>query len=97
MVLGTTEIRSTNQQQDIQLQYPENNQRYSSWAPSIANAINRVAIPIVVIAGLSLLPGADAGPLEYSACVTGCALFMTPVAVPGCITACLPLLFLPTP
>lgn len=71
--------------------------RYSLSAPNIARNLNKIAIPAILLLGASLVQGAQAGPLEYSACVTGCTFFATPAAFPGCVAACLPLLFLPTP
>ena len=69
---------------------------YTVAANTVAK-INRVALPAIAFFVLSNLPTADAGPLEYAACTTGCALFCTPAATPGCLVACSVLLFLPTP
>ena len=75
----------------------ENSKRFSTVIPRIANNLTKIAIPVIVMMGLTNFPGAFAGPLEYAGCVMACTLFATPVAFPGCVTACLPLLFLPTP
>ena len=74
MILGTTEVRSNNQQQEVQILPQESQQRYSTWIPSIARVINRIAVPAVALMSLSCLPGASAGPLAYAACVSGCEL-----------------------
>jgi len=76
---------------------PTESGRYSLNLPAIARNLNRIAVPGIVLFALSNVAGAAAGPLEYAACTTACVLFCSPIAIPGCLTACLPLLFLPTP
>lgn len=71
--------------------------RYSLSPPNIARNLSKIVIPAILLLGANLVQGAEAGPSDYSACITGCTLFATPVAFPGCVIACLPLLFLPTP
>ncbi len=81
-------------------QYQTNNlnsAKYSLDFPAIARNFSEIAVPAISLFAMSQLTGASAGPLEYAACTTACALFCSPIAIPGCVTACLPLLFLPTP
>jgi hypothetical protein len=66
----------------------------------VARNINKVALPLAVVAMTAAIPTADAGPLAYAACVTiCCGTFppLIPVLLPSCAVGCAPALALPTP
>ncbi len=49
--------------------------RGKSWERTfskIAKRATMVAVPVIVLIGLSNLPTADAGPIAYGLCVAGC-------------------------
>lgn len=71
--------------------------RFSIFLPQVAINLNKIAIPAIALFTLAQLPTTNAGPLEYSACTLGCALFCTPAATPACLLACAPLMLLPGP
>ncbi len=94
-MLAQSIIQSSGQQVFSFLNYAMG--RYSLNLPDVAGRLNKIAIPAIALFAFSSLGGAMAGPISYSSCVMGCSLFFTPAAFPGCITACLPILFLPSP
>lgn len=79
-------------------------------ASNIALNLSKVAVPLVIVAALASIPEANAGPLAYEAC---CAVCMSTFGVAatigtagiigpapglaGCLAACLPTFFAPTP
>lgn len=79
---------------------PVQNGKYSTWLPSIARNLNRIAVPLIALTVLASLPQTEAGPMAYGVCVEGCfaaAAWWCPPAVPVCVFGCLPLLYAPTP
>lgn len=69
---------------------------HSFSSSNIPGQLYKCAFPLLILAGLSNIPGANAGPLSYSACVLGCTTVAPPL-FPACVTMCLAVLFLPTP
>lgn len=66
----------------------------------IVRNVSRIALPAIALAGMSMLRGAEAGPIAYAACVAlCCGTFppLIPVLLPSCAAGCAPLLALPTP
>ncbi|MDP1609221.1 MAG: hypothetical protein Q8L98_07915 [Chlamydiales bacterium] len=81
-------------------QRQEESYRFSGLLPGIARNISKFAIPIIAIAAMSNIPGADAGPLAYSACVIGCIPVISGLAGPAsaaCMMWCAALIPLPGP
>lgn len=63
-----------------------------SYAPSTDRVVKSAATMTVAAVALETLlsiTGAEAGPLTYACCLTGCA-FATPPALPFCLAACAP-------
>jgi len=70
-------------------------QKFSTMIPNMARNLTKIAVPTVVMLGLSLVEGADAGPLMYASCMVGCAAMGA--FAPACWPACIPLLAVPGP
>jgi hypothetical protein len=68
-----------------------------SLVVNIVKNIHKVAFPAITLFAMVNMVGADAGPIEYAVCITGCSIFGTPAAFPVCSAFCLPILFLPGP
>ncbi|MDP1609222.1 MAG: hypothetical protein Q8L98_07920 [Chlamydiales bacterium] len=77
-------------------QRQEASYHFSDLASGIARNISKFAIPIIAIAAMSNIPGADAGPVAYTVCTAWCMALATPVLLPGCILACIPVGVAPT-
>jgi hypothetical protein len=69
---------------------------FTTSLPQIGRNLNKLAIPTILLFGLSFAQGAEAGPIAYATCVTACGALFAPL-VPVCIASCLPLLAAPTP
>jgi hypothetical protein len=63
----------------------------------IVDNIGKVAIPGIILYGLASIPAASAGPVAYAVCTAACMALASPIFMPACIMACLPLLTAPTP
>jgi len=70
-------------------------EKFSTMIPNATRNLTKIAVPTVIMLGISLVEGAEAGPLAYSACVLGCAT--AGPAAPFCWTCCLAALFAPGP
>lgn len=75
---------------------PVQNSKYSTWIPSIAKNLTRIAVPIIMLVVMDSLSQVEAGPLSYSACCLSCSV-LAPPAVPGCLMLCAPVIFFPSP
>ena len=78
---------------------------------NIAKNLNTVAVPMVILIGISSMNGADGGPVSYAACealcwaTVGVGVALTggtagiagPPALIACLKACLPVFFAPSP
>jgi hypothetical protein len=79
----------------IQVQNREQG-KYSTWVPSIAAKVKFLMLPALALVTMSFIPGADAGPLSYSACCIACSVSLPP-AIPACLAWCSAFLFFPSP
>lgn len=72
--------------------------RYSLSAPNIARNLNKIAIPAILLLGASLVQEAEAGPIAYAICISGCEwpLFSIVARPVSCHILCLPALAAPT-
>jgi hypothetical protein len=87
------------QAQQLVNQNTQNMGRYSTWLPRIASNVGKLAVPAIALYAMANIPGANAGPATYLACVEACfalAGWWFPPAIPVCVTGCLPLLAAPT-
>lgn len=112
-----TSAAITQDQSAQSLRVEENNtavwmsRKVSDSICNIANNLNRDAVPLVILVGMSFFNGADGGPLTYAACEAACwatfgvgvaltggtAGVMGPPALMACLKACLPVFFAPSP
>lgn len=65
-----------------------------SLSRTLRKSSTQLAVATVAMLALSSLPGADGGPLTYSACILGCT-FASAGAMPFCLAACAIALGLP--
>ncbi|MDR3624841.1 MAG: hypothetical protein P4L16_06870 [Chlamydiales bacterium] len=91
-----TAIGQTNRTSQNGVPYHKSSNMFSRELPRIIKNINLVALPAIAVFALSILPGADGGPLSYSACCIACTALLPP-AIPACLSMCLGFLFLPSP
>ena len=71
-----------------------NYEALSNYLPSkqaCAKAAAALVVSTVAIEALSNIPGAEAGPVTYAACIAACGVATGP-ACASCLAACLPLL-----
>ncbi len=64
------------------------------WLPpadKIVKSALAMAVGTIAVEALSAIPGANAGPITYAACVLGCS-FAAPPVQPLCLAACAPAL-----
>ncbi|MBP7074560.1 MAG: hypothetical protein KBA81_04155 [Rhabdochlamydiaceae bacterium] len=71
--------------------------KFSVVLPRIARNTSTIAIPAITLFALTNLPVANAGPFAYGICTAYCAAFATPVLLPACLVACIPVGAAPTP
>jgi hypothetical protein len=72
--------------------------RVSQLVKLAARLVNKLAIPVIVIAGLSSIPGADAGPLFGSLTLAACLpLIEAPPLFAACLVAAAGAYGAPTP
>jgi hypothetical protein len=56
---------------------------------NIAKSVLTVTVASIALNALASLPGAEAGPVTYTACAAVCATLLPP-AIPVCLAGCLP-------
>ena len=78
-----------------QLNLPETSTKFSISIPTILSNINKIAIPAILLVGLSYIQAAEAGPIAYAACMAACGT--TGPFVAACWVGCVPLLTMPGP
>jgi len=66
-------------------------QKFSISIPQIAKNLNTLVLPLIVTYALSSIPGAEAGPVCYAVCVSGCLALVNPILTPGCLISCIAL------
>jgi hypothetical protein len=75
----------------IQRSTPQTRGRYSTWISTAARKTGTFVLGVLAIYAASSIPGADAGPAAYTACVAACG------GLPWCWPACWPMMFIPGP
>jgi hypothetical protein len=64
---------------------------------STSKRISKLAIPIIIIAALSSIPTAEAGPIAYAACVMPCSTLTSGIGAFACLVLCAPFFTAPCP
>ncbi|MDR3624464.1 MAG: hypothetical protein P4L16_04920 [Chlamydiales bacterium] len=94
--ISIQQSRQTNQHQHVEEQ--SNISNTLSWmgrkvvniACSTVGVIGKIAIPAILMVAMSSVPGAEAGPLTYTACVSACSASV--FLAPACPFLCAPAL-----
>ncbi|MGB7128429.1 MAG: hypothetical protein WBD50_05005 [Candidatus Rhabdochlamydia sp.] len=75
----------------------------SNIVKNAAKNLNKLAIPVIALVGLTSMSAVEGGPITYAGCVLGCELLATSAtggigsvpALQACLYSCLPILAAP--